>query len=188
MLRIAITGGIGSGKSMVATMLRVMGHPVYDCDSRAKALMDNSMPIKKVLQEEFGKDVVVGNIIDRHVLAGKVFGNEGALKKLNSIVHPAVAKDFEDWAAKQGRSVFVESAILSSSGLDAVVDRIWQVVAPEAIRIERVMARSKLSEIEVRNRIAAQAEEAKILKMSSLIINDGKTAVLPQVMALLGTL
>lgn len=102
---VAIAGGIGSGKSVVSDLLRVMGFPVYDCDSRAKALMDSDGKIKGMLFSAFGEQVVLGSDIDRHRLASLVFGNKKNLDRLNSIVHPLVIGDFKQWVQLQKTSL-----------------------------------------------------------------------------------
>ena len=136
---IAITGGIGSGKSVVSTILRKLGYAVYDCDSRAKLLMATSADIKQELSEAFGADVIsTDGTICAPRLAAKVFGDNEALMRLNGIVHPRVKQDILRWAEGIASSngdccecrVFVETAILHESGLDAIVDEEWQVTAP----------------------------------------------------------
>lgn len=185
---IALTGGIGSGKSVVSALLRVMGYPVYDCDSRAKLLMDNSEEIKSQLVQEFGREAVSPEgVINRRYVASKVFGNDVALKRLNGIVHPAVREDLLQWAEVNGVGrgcVFVETAILRSSNLGEIVDDEWTVAAPHEVRIERVMRRNGLPREAVEARINAQAAECATAG-AKVIVNDGKTALLPQVARLL---
>ena len=126
MKTVAITGGIGSGKSVVSRLLRVEGYPVYDCDSQAKRIMDNDAEIQRQLQNAFGEDVVVDGVIHRQKLASLVFGNSENLRKLNAIVHPAVIADIKKWSvAEQKDLVFVETAILRESGMETLVDELW---------------------------------------------------------------
>lgn len=188
---IAITGGIGSGKSVVSTILRKLGYAVYDCDSRAKLLIATSADIKRELAEAFGADVVAADgTICAPRLAAKVFGDNEALMRLNGIVHPRVKQDILRWAEGIASSnvdccecrVFVETAILHESGLDTIVDEEWQVTAPEDVRVARVMKRNGISEADVRRRIASQSNYTAGI----VIVNDGVTAILPQIMMLMG--
>ena len=185
---IAITGGIGSGKSVVSSILRKLGYAVYDCDSRAKQLMATSADIKQELSEAFGADVVsTDGTICAPRLAAKVFGDKEALLRLNGIVHPRVKHDILRWAEAVASThgdcrVFVETAILHESGLDAIVDEEWQVTAPEEVRVARVMKRNGISDADVRRRIASQSSYTA----GTVIVNDGVTAILPQIMKLIG--
>lgn len=191
---IAITGGIGSGKSVVSTILSKLGYAVYDCDSRAKHLMATSDEIRRELVAEFGAEVVrEDGSIDSQRLAKRVFGNSEALQRLNGIVHPRVKQDILRWAREHDEAnagdgsrcrphsgaAFVETAILRESNLHTIVDEEWQVTAPEEVRVARVMKRNGLTETEVRARIASQSS----YKVAHPIVNDGVTALLPQIMS-----
>ena len=187
---VAITGGIGSGKSIVATMLQVMGHKVYDCDSRARALMTESDEVRHKLVEAFGKETFLDNgSLNRQHLSAVAFGNDEALARLNAIVHPATADDMLQWARQRAslgdRVAFVETALLRTARLDRLVDQVWHVTAPASVRIPRVMARSGLTAAQVQERIDAQLNEERIADGEQAIVNDDKTAVLPQVIRLL---
>ena len=187
---IAITGGIGSGKSVVARLVQVMGHEVYDCDSRAKALMTENEEVRHLLIEAFGKETYHNDgTLNRQHLSEVAFGDDKALARLNGIVHPATARDMQQWAQRQAdngaRVAFVETALLRTAGLDRLVDEVWHVTAPASVRIPRVMARSGLTEQQVRERIAAQSVEDELATGEQPIINDDVTAVLPQVLKLL---
>ena len=187
---IALTGGIGSGKSVVSAMLRVMGYKVYDCDSRAKALMDCSQEIKASLVREFGVEAVSDTgVINRGYIASRVFGDDASLKRLNGIVHPAVRADLQQWAETCGkagcRCAFVETAILQNSNLRDLIDAEWNVQAPEDVRVWRVMSRNNLPRKDVEARIKAQSSEGAGIG-ASIIINDGVAAVLPQLVRLIG--
>lgn len=182
MKRIAIIGGIGSGKSVVSQILRVMGFPVYDCDSEAKRLMDNSSKIKSKIVDTFGEESLINGQLNRPYLSTVVFGHPEKLKQLNNIVHPEVHLDFEHWVAEcKTSAVFVETAILFESGMDAFVDEIWMVDAPEEVRVARVVKRNGLPVEQVKARIRSQ----KIISETNLplfkIDNIGKVALLPQV-------
>ena len=181
---IALTGGIGSGKSMVSSILQIMGYVVYDCDSQAKKVMDSSEKIKRGLLDAFGYDCVdKDGLINRKYLGKVVFDNPKALSTLNGIVHPEVRKDLQEWTRikkEEGNSyVFVETAILKESNLKDMIDLEWNVYAPIGLRIQRVMKRNNLSEVDVRARIKSQSSTDDMTEFS--IINDGVTAILPQI-------
>lgn len=187
---IAITGGIGSGKSVVSRILAVIGMRVYDCDSRAKALMDDSDEIKgRIASEISPKCITTDNKIDRKVLSELVFNDASALEKLNHIVHGGVRVDLGRWRRRHAddKVLFVETAILYQSGLDAMVDMVWEVRASKAVRITRVMIRSHLTEAEVEARINSQDSHIPVdLHRSTLLINNsGDEALLPQVITAL---
>lgn len=182
---IAITGGIGSGKSVVSTILRIMGFYVYDCDSEAKRLMNTSDVIKKDLIKCFGKDSVTkeGKINSSHI-SSIVFKDKTALHQINAIVHPRVKEDILAHRELCKQNVmFVETAILMQSNLIDIVDMVWLITAPDDIRINRVMARSNMRYDDVVNRIKAQQNQ----NLSSLqcpiysIGNDGTTPLVPQI-------
>ena len=188
---IAITGGIGSGKSVVARLVQVMGYDVYDCDSRAKALMLENDTVRQQLVDAFGKETYLDDgTLNRQHLSAVAFSDDSALARLNGIVHPATASDMQQWAQAQagtGHEVaFAETALLRTAGLDRLVDEVWHVTAPVSVRIPRVMARSGLTEGQVAERIAAQSLEETVAPGEQVIINDDDSAVLPQVLRLLG--
>lgn len=186
---VVITGGIGSGKSMVSRILRVMGYDVYDCDSRAKAIMDSDSEIKRVISEEICSDAVVGGVINRLRLAEVVFADGALLLRLNEAVHFAVKKDIMQWAEHRSPA-FVETAIMYQSGLDRVANEVWGVTAPRELRIARVMTRSGLSEEAVKRRISVQEAyiPQQIHSSVSEVINDDSVALLPQIELLLSQL
>lgn len=160
MYKVGITGGIGSGKSTVCRMLAERGVALYDADSRAKALMSTSEALRKALIECFGAETFTDEGLNRAYLAGKVFNDAQQLSLLNSIVHPAVIADFEAWAeAQEGNYVVFESAILFEAGLEDRVDATVAVMAPEALRVERVMARDGHTQEQVLARIKNQMSD-----------------------------
>lgn len=185
---IAISGGIGSGKSVVSKMLIALGYNVYDCDARAKKLMDAEEGIKYAISEKISKDVIVNSNIDRLKLSQIVFNDNSKLQMLNSIVHGAVKDDLRQWINNAKTDVvFVETAILYQSKLDEIVDEVWDVFAPKEIRILRVQKRNNMTREQVMARMKSQEYDINIkprLK-TSLIINDDKTAVLPQLLMFL---
>lgn len=187
---IAITGGIGSGKSVVSRMVQVMGYEVYDCDSRARTLMTDDEHVREQLVEAFGKETnLEDGSLNRQHLSRVAFGDDEALARLNGIVHPATARDMMQWKSVQqerGATVaFCETALLRTSGLDRVVDGVWHVIAPDQVRITRVMARSGLTAQLVKERMAAQAVEESVAAGEQVINNDNDTPLLPQVTHLL---
>ena len=186
----AITGGIGSGKSVVSNVLRTLGYEVYDCDLRARAIMEGDEALKKRLADAFGNDIInEDGSLNRQALGAIVFNDPEKLEALNAMVHGAVKDDIVAWRtghSKQTR-LFIETAILYQSGLDKMVDDIWEVTAPEEIRIARVIARNNLTAAQVRARIAAQrfpvpAQHPPVRH----IINDGHRPLLPQILEILG--
>ncbi|MCM1139833.1 MAG: dephospho-CoA kinase [Muribaculum sp.] len=188
---IAITGGIGSGKSVVSKILTSMGYCVYDCDKRAKSLMDASDEIKARISSEVLGDCVVDGMIDRQRLAEKVFKDEQALTRLNEIVHSAVRNDLIDWSSNNTSKIqFVETAIPYQSGLEKIVDKIWEVDAPLNLRIERVMCRNSMTREAVLSRITSQNNFIPRELHSDIvhIVNDGDIPLLPQIEALLSRL
>lgn len=158
---IAITGGIGSGKSIVSRILRILQYPVYDCDSRAKALMDTDMRIKERIRLEIAEEAIFQGNIDRRILAEKVFADEAKLRILNSICHTAVRADIQQWSQRHGNSplLFVETAIMFTSGLNSDVDAEWRVTAPAEMRIQRVIARNGLPRTQIEARMDSQLTE-----------------------------
>lgn len=155
MMKVGVTGGIGSGKSTVCRLFADRGIAVYDSDAAAKRLMAG--PLRQAIEARFGDGIYRDGTLDRRALAEVVFRDPQALAELNAIVHPSVREDFEAWAeSQQGDYVILESAILFESGFDSAVDRILAVLAPERLRIERTCRRDGVSEEEVLRRMAAQ--------------------------------
>lgn len=188
---IAINGGIGSGKSVVSRIVMTMGYPVYDCDTRARQLMDNSDKIKAAISADIHRACVKDGLIDRTMLASIVFEDEEKLAALNSIVHGAVREHFASWAQHQLCPVcFVETAILYQSGMATMVDEVWTVDAPLDLRIDRVMKRNGLTRQAVMSRIAAQDSfiPTRPHPLVRQIINDTDTPLLPRIEQLISTL
>ena len=160
MYKVGITGGIGSGKSTVCRMLAERGVALYDADSRAKELMSTSESLRRALIENFGAETFTAEGLNRQYLAERVFNDAEQLRLLNSLVHPAVITDFEAWAEEQnGGYVVFESAILFEAGLENRVDVVVAVMAPESLRVERVMARDGHSKEQVMARIKNQMSD-----------------------------
>ena len=157
MIRVGVTGGIGSGKSTVCRLFAERGVPVYDSDSEAKRLMGEDPSLRAAFGDETFRD----GVLNRRYLAATVFGDRHALARLEALVHPCVKRDFERWAAERTAEPYVvlECAILYESGMDAAVDRVVAVVAPEELRLVRVNARGGASAAEIRRRMAAQLSD-----------------------------
>lgn len=182
---IAITGGIGSGKSVVSTILRILGYKVYDCDSRAKQLMDTDSRLQHQLRETFSDVIFKNGTIDRVALAQLVFSDKQRLQQLNAIVHPAVRHDIEQWAkANQSASLlFVETAILRESKMEDLFDMVLNITASEDTRIRRVMRRNNLSREAVLARISSQTDSH--FQNEVILVNDDDKAILPQIQVFL---
>ena len=171
MIKVAICGGIGSGKSTVCRMFAERGAAHYDSDSRAKALMNESEELRKALVAEFGEECYEGGTLNRSYLASKVFGSEEQLAKLNSIVHPAVKADFLAWAEEQeGDYCILETAILFESGFDALVDKKVAVLAPQPLRVMRAMERDGATKEQVEARMKAQMSDDELMRRCDFAI------------------
>lgn len=191
MIRIGITGGIGSGKSTLCKTIAELGIPVYNADERAKEVMAHDQGVRSAVIRDFGEGAYTGNLPNRAVLAAAVFAAPDKLARLNAIVHPAVFADFETWAREQERqgakAVAVESAILVESGMVKSVDKVIAVEAPEAVRIERVTRRDGMDEAAVKARIARQTGDAQRRAVADWVIStDDSRLILPQLLKILG--
>ena len=185
MIKLGITGGIGSGKSYVSRLLESWGIPVYDTDREAKRLTLTHPEIRRELIALLGEEVYSGQQLNKTLLAGYLFASRAHAERVNHIIHPRVYEDFLLWAdglKQQGRElVGMESAILFESGFDRAVDRVLMVYAPLEIRISRAMERDGVPEERVRERIAAQMdEELKCKRADFILTNDGINPVEPQ--------
>mgnify|MGYP000882461958 FL=1 len=191
MTTIGITGGMGSGKSIVAALLTVYGIPVYDADSESKRLLLTSPTIRRGLTDLLGADIYSpdGTTLRRARMASLIFADPNLLARVNAIIHPEVGRDFDAWRARLTTSVCaMESAILFESGFDRRADLRLMVYAPEAIRLQRVMARDNATEAAARQRMQRQwPDERKIALSDAVITNDGRAALIPQVEAFVKT-
>ena len=183
-LKIGITGGIGSGKSTVAKVFEMLGIPVYYADDAAKKLMNEDVFLKKQLIDAFGKEIYQNGVLNRSSLSELVFNNPEKLVQLNGIVHPATIANAEYWMQQQ-HSVYAikEAAILFESGANKYVDKVIGVFAPVQLRISRVMQRDNSTQEAVIARMNKQMEEEKKMKLCDyVIINDEQELVIPQVL------
>lgn len=185
-LQIGLTGGIGSGKSTVAKIFETLGIPVYYADERSKYILQNNTSVKEKIVKEWGGNVLdsAGNI-DKKALAALVFSKPEELKKLNAILHPLVAEDYQFWFSQQHDVPYTikEAAILIESGSHKNCDKIIVVTVPESLAIARVMERDGVSEDQVKQRIANQmAVEEKIKFADFIITNDHQQMLISQVL------
>lgn len=186
MLKIGLTGGIGSGKTTVAHLFELLGIPVYYADDAAKKLMNTNETLKKSILEQFGKQSYQDGELNRKYLASIVFNDKNKLDQLNALTHPATIRDAEEWVKKQNSPYIIkEAALLFESGAAENLDHVIGVYAPQALRIKRVMQRDHLQEEEVLKRVNRQLDEEMKMKLCDFIItNDEHQLVIPQVISL----
>lgn len=187
-LQIGITGGIGSGKSLVTRIFSLLGVPVYDADSRAKSIMTTDGILVSQIKKEFGVlSFRSDGSVNREYLADHVFSNPDKLKVLNNLVHPRVAEDFKRWVnGQQSAYVIKEAALLFETGSGNQLDKIIVVSAPEPLRISRVLQRdAHRTEQQVKDIMRNQlSEEEKLSRADYILVNDEKKLLIPQVLEL----
>ena len=190
-IRIGITGGIGSGKSVVSKILSLLNIPIYLSDDEAKRLTATDEIIRRELTDLLGDKLYQGGILNKQKLANFLFASADNAEKINAIIHPQVKQDFRRWCTRYSASQFVamESAILFESGFDSEVDVVVMVYAPQEVRIQRAMMRDAVSRTQIEQRIKRQMDdENKRERAHYIIINDGERALIPQVLQLLVSL
>lgn len=185
--QIGITGGIGSGKTVVARIFTALGIPVYNADDRAKALQEEDTDLKASIREAFGdKAYLADGRLNRSYLAEVVFRDPEKLKRINELVHPAVADDYRQWVQQHAGAPYVlkEAALLYETGSYQALDRVIVVTAPESLRIDRVLQRDKHRTREAVEAIIAKQlpEQEKIDRADFVIVNDEKQLLIPQVL------
>ena len=186
MIRAGLTGNIGSGKSVVASLFSLIGVPVYNADEASKKLLKLPEIIDKI-ESLFGQEIAENGIISNKRLALIVFGNPGALSKLNALLHPLVMHDFNQWilSKMQFPYVIMEAAILFETGYAKEFDRIILVSCPDETAISRVIARDRVSRDQVLARMQHQIKnDDKALKSDFVILNDGSQMLIPQVLSI----
>ena len=191
MLKLGLTGGIGSGKTLVCQIFEKLGVPVYYADRAARELMNGNAELKESIKHMFGDRAYDKDGLDRQYVASSVFGDHKKLSQLNSLVHPHVRKDFIRWTVQHSESPYVieEAAILFESGASLEMDQTILVYAPEELRISRVMKRDGLKREDVLKRMEHQlSEEEKMKKADHILSNDGRQMLLPQVIELHNTI
>ena len=190
-IKIGITGGIGSGKSVVSRLLGVMGIPVYDSDSETKRLMASDGVIRKELQALVGEEVYAGGVLNKPLLASYLFANSENARRVNGIIHPRVKEDFRQWVQRHSACpiVGIESAILVEAGFANEVDSIVMVYAPEEVRIARAVRRDASSRELIEKRVRGQMNDEEKRRYADFVIaNDGATPLIPQVLELIASL
>jgi len=186
MLRVGITGGIGSGKSTVARVFEVLGIPVYNADTAARNLMNEDESLRQAIRHHFGEESYKDGALNRSYLAAQVFDNPEKLALLNSLTHPATIRHAEEWMRRQHAPYTLkEAALIFESGSSAQLDFVIGVYAPQALRIARVTGRDQVTREEVLKRMQRQIDETIKMKLcDTVIINDDQHPVIPQVLAL----
>lgn len=183
---VGVTGGIGSGKSTICKVFATLGVPIYNADEEAKRLYDTDLELKEMMIAQFGNNVYPNGKFDKKVLRDIVFKDEEKLTWLNSMVHPRVARHAANWLERQTHHyVIKEAALMIESGSYKQLDKLVAVVCPVDIRIQRVKQRDGLHEQAILDRIEKQvSEEVARAHADYVIVNDGKQAIIPQIMKL----
>lgn len=186
MLTVGITGGIGSGKSTICRIFEVMEVPVFNADAEARRIQNEDPNIRSSMISLFGNEVYNDDGLNRKLVAELVFNNKLLLDQLNKIIHPATLVAFEKWKQDYSSNHYVikEAAILFESKSNIGLDKIIVVSAAEELRIERIIKRDNISREQIISRMNNQlAEEERIAKADFVIVNDEKSAIIPQVLA-----
>ena len=185
MKKVGVTGGIGSGKSLVCRIFRCLNVPVFSADDEAKTLLETDPEIRLALTGFFGKKLYHSGKLNKQMLGGIIFSDRKNLNIVNNAVHPAVLERFTKWCTCQTKSAYVimEAAIIFETGTDSFLDKVVNISAPEAIRIERVCNRDSVSKEKVIERINNQLTEKERKEKADInLVNDGKMMLLPQVL------
>ena len=187
MIKVGITGGIGSGKSILSHFFSLINIPVFEADQEAKRIINSSSIIRSKLKFHFGEDIYLpDNTIDRKKFADIIFNSPSSLEKVNSIVHPEVRNEFQEWTKQQDAEYVVhEAAILFESGFYKMMDFMILVTAPTDVRIQRVMHRDGVSEEKVMERMNKQWDDKEKIKLSNLVLtNDNSELIIPKLIEL----
>ncbi len=189
-LKVGITGGIGSGKSTIAKIFSVLGIPVYYADDASKRLMNEDGLLKEKIELAFGKETYANGLLNKAHLSSIVFNNPEKLALLNSIVHPATIEDAEKWMQQQTAPYALkEAALIFESGSNTKLDKVIGVFAPVEQRIKRVMKRDNISEEAVKARMSKQMNEEEKMRLCDYVITNGEQdMVIPQVLKIHGLL
>jgi len=182
--RLGVTGGIGSGKTTVCRIFRVLGVPLFVADVVAREMMEEDPSLRKEINAIAGRDLYVSGSLDRRELARIIFNSPEMLQRVNAAVHPAVLKLFDQWAnSSEAPYVIMESAILFEARADAFVDRVLTLSVPVEERIARVMGRNDLSREQVIERIKNQLEDAEREEQSYYVINNSDNEmIIPEIL------
>lgn len=184
MITVGLTGGIGSGKSLIGEIFKRLGIPVFHADDEAKIILSSDEIVVDRIKKEFGENIYTSQGVDRNQLAGIIFNDQTALSKINAIIHPRVRQNFIEWKEKQkAKYVIEEAAILFESNAYKELDITINVHADELVRIKRVVERDKTSGEAVKSRMNNQLNDEERIKLADYTIyNDGKQMLLPQVL------
>ena len=185
-LRVGLTGGIGSGKSTIAQIFEVLGIPVYYADISAKKLMNENADLRSSITNIFGEQAYTNNILDRKYISSIVFSDPAKLQQLNALVHPATKKDGEAWMQEQTSPYAIhEAALIFEAKVSDRLDLVIGVSSPIELRIKRAMERDKVSREEVLKRMEQQLDEKlKMSKCDFVLMNDEQQLLIPQVLEL----
>ena len=183
MLKVGITGNIGSGKSLVCDMFKVYGIPVYDADSEARKLMENDETIIRLVKKEFGEESYTDNKLNRSFISKQVFADFHKLHLLNAITHPVIIQHSQEWMNNQNAPyVIKEAALIFESGSAKGLDVVIGIDAPYSLRVQRVVQRDGLSREEILKRNEQQIDQDMKMKLCDfIIINDNKESLIKQV-------
>ncbi len=186
MIKVGLTGGIGSGKTTTAKIFELLGVPVYYADDAAKKIMNEDKQLKAAIQKQFGEESYRDGELDRNYLASKVFNDSFQLEILNSLVHPATIRDASNWTSQQTTVYTIkEAALIFESGAAEGLDYVIGVSAPSQLRIKRTMERNNVSYDEVVKRMNKQLDEKIKMKLCDFIVqNDEQQLLIPQIIEL----
>ena len=184
MITVGLTGGIGSGKSLIGEIFKRLGIPVFHADDEAKLFLSSDEVVIDQIKKEFGENIYTSQGVDRKQLAGIIFNDQTALSKINAIIHPRVRQYFIEWKEKQNTEyVIEEAAILFESNAYKELDITINVHTDELVRIKRVVERDKTSDEAVKSRMSNQLSDEERIKLADYTIyNDGTQMLLPQVL------
>lgn len=188
MIKLGITGGIGSGKSTVSEIFTLCNVPVYIADTESKRLVATSPIIKEKLINIYGEGLFEGGVLNKALLASHIFNDKAKLEQVNAIIHPEVEKDFKEWVINHAHYPLIahEAAILFESGFNKLVDKIVMVYTPLEIRLERTIKRDNTTREKVLERIQNQMLDEEKAKLSDfVIVNDGAHSLIEQVLDIL---
>lgn len=186
MLKVGITGGIGSGKTQVCQVFETLGIPVFNADTAAKKIMETDNEVVKQITKLLGAEAYINGKINRSWLSSILFQDEKKRTALNAIVHPAVIAFGQEWMNRQQAAyVLKEAALFFETGSNKEMDYMIGISAPVDLRLKRAMKRDHLDEITIRQKMAAQMDEKeKMMRCQFIILNDDETAIIPQVLSI----
>lgn len=186
MLKVGITGGIGSGKTQVCQVFETLGIPVFNADTAAKKIMETDNEVVKQITKLLGAEAYINGIINRSWLSSILFQDEKKRTALNAIVHPAVIAFGQEWMNRQQAAyVLKEAALFFETGSNKEMDYMIGISAPVDLRLKRAMKRDHLDEITIKQKMAAQMDEKeKMMRCQFIILNDDETAIIPQVLSI----